>query len=89
MLYALTLDDNYRIISTTYSKYASPNSHLVSELPEGDLYNYLYIDGKFIYSPIPETEVEDKHIPTPQDDIDSMLIDHEYRLTLLELGLNE
>lgn len=25
--------------------------------------------------------------PTAQDDVDAMLIDHEYRLTLLELGL--
>lgn len=27
--------------------------------------------------------------PTAQDDMDSMLIDHEYRITLLELGVTE
>ena len=27
--------------------------------------------------------------PTAQDDIDALLVDHEYRLTLLELGVNE
>lgn len=27
--------------------------------------------------------------PTAQDDTDAILIDHEYRLTLLELGLTE
>ena len=27
--------------------------------------------------------------PTAQDDIDGMLVDHEYRLTLLELGVTE
>ena len=27
--------------------------------------------------------------PTPQDDTDAMLVDHEYRLTMLELGLTE
>lgn len=27
--------------------------------------------------------------PTAQDDTDAMLIDHEYRLTLLELGISE
>lgn len=27
--------------------------------------------------------------PTPQDDTDAMLVDHEYRLTLLELGITE
>lgn len=26
---------------------------------------------------------------TPQDDVDAMLVDHEYRLTLLELGVAE
>lgn len=35
--------------------------------------------------PEPETEAE----PTAQDDTDSMLVDHEYRITLLELGLTE
>lgn len=27
--------------------------------------------------------------PTAQDDMDSMMVDHEYRLTLLELGVAE
>ena len=27
--------------------------------------------------------------PTAQDDTDAMLVDHEYRLTLLELGITE
>lgn len=35
--------------------------------------------------PTPEPEPE----PSAQDDVDAMLIDHEYRLTLLELGLVE
>lgn len=32
--------------------------------------------------PTPEVEAE----PTAQDDTDTMLVDHEYRITLLELG---
>lgn len=27
--------------------------------------------------------------PTAEDDTNAMMVDHEYRLTLLELGLNE
>lgn len=27
--------------------------------------------------------------PTAQDDANSLLVDHEYRITLLELGVNE
>lgn len=34
-------------------------------------------------------EVEEEDTSTPQDDTDAMLIDHEYRLTLLELGISE
>lgn len=37
---------------------------------------------------VPEPEEISKE-PTAQDDIDAMLVDHEYRLTLLELGVNE
>ena len=33
--------------------------------------------------PTPDVEAE----PTAQDDTDTMLVDHEYRLTLLELGV--
>ena len=36
---------------------------------------------------IPEIEPIEPE-PTPQDDIDAMMVDHEYRLTLLELGVN-
>lgn len=31
----------------------------------------------------------EKQVKTEQDDIDEMLVDHEYRLTLLELGIYE
>ena len=36
----------------------------------------------------PSIESEENK-PTAQDDTDAMLIDHEYRLTMLELGVNE
>ena len=40
----------------------------------------------FMYTePEPEPEPE----PTAQADTDAMLVDHEYRLTLLELGVTE
>ena len=37
---------------------------------------------------LPEMEAEEPAVPA-QEDIDAMLIDHEYRLTLLELGRTE
>ena len=40
--------------------------------------------------PIPKFEdAEETETSTVQDDIDAMLIDHEYRLTLIELGVIE
>lgn len=38
---------------------------------------------------MPEPEPEPEKQPTAQEDTDAMLVDHEYRLTLLELGLFE
>ena len=40
-------------------------------------------------SALPEPEPEPDPEPTAQDDTDAMLVDHEYRLTLLELGVTE
>ena len=30
-----------------------------------------------------------KPVSTPQDDTDALMVEHEYRLTMLELGVNE
>lgn len=38
---------------------------------------------------IPESEPEQEIVPSVQDDIEAMLIEHEYRLTLLELNITE
>ena len=43
----------------------------------------------YAYEEIPELEDDVEIEPSAQDDTDAMLIDHEYRLTLLELGLTE
>ena len=36
-----------------------------------------------------QSEEETETVPDVQEDTDAMLIDHEYRLTLLELGVTE
>ena len=46
-------------------------------------------EGSWIPGVMPEPEPEAEAEPTAQDDTDSMLVDHEYRITLLELGLTE
>lgn len=85
MKIALNLSDNGRLLSATSEEYASKDMQLVDALPDGNIYEYRYVDGVYIYDPLPVTEAT----PTETEDIAAMLIDHEYRLTLLELGISE
>lgn len=50
--------------------------------PEG----WLYDDATGTF--YPENETAPSKAPTPEDDINAMLVDLEYRMTLLELGVN-
>ena len=64
-MYALNLDkDTGRILSATLAKYAPADAVIVGVLPDGDISDYLYINGKYLYAPLPEP-VE----PTPTLDV--------------------
>ena len=54
MKYALNLAEDKRILSATYEKYAPADAVLVDELPDGDIYEYLYVDGQYIHDPLPK-----------------------------------
>ncbi len=58
MKYALKLAEDSRILSATYEQFATENMVLVDSLPEGDIYNYLYKDGEYIYEPLAEQHGE-------------------------------
>ena len=66
MRYALNLDENGRILSATFAKYAPKDAVLVDELPEGDITDYLYLGGAYVYDPLPEPE-EPEHEPTAEE----------------------
>ena len=51
--YALNLAEDSRILSATYAKYAPADAVLVGELPEGNLADWLYQNGEYIYAPLP------------------------------------
>ena len=59
MKYALNLAESGRILSATYEKYAPENTVLVDALPDGDISDYLYQDGSYVYDPLPEPEEPD------------------------------
>lgn len=57
MIYALNLDKiTKRCLSATYLEYAAPDAVFAEELPEGNLPDYIYSDGIFIYDPLPKPD---------------------------------
>ena len=57
MKYALNVNEDGRILSSTFEKYATENMPLVDDLPNGNIADYLYLGGEYIYDPIPEPEM--------------------------------
>ena len=70
--YALNLAEDGRVLSVTFSKYALNGQHLVDELPEGDIVEYLYIKGEFIHDPMPKPEPVQPE-PTTEDILNTLL----------------
>lgn len=59
MKYALNLSNENRILSATFAKYAPKDAILVDKLPDGNIADYLYVDGEYVYEPIPVVEPEE------------------------------
>lgn len=60
-MYYLNLDKKTnRILSASllFNGTSMPGSVEVETLPNGNLYNYLYVNGEFVYSPIEKQEEE-------------------------------
>nr|DAJ68278.1 MAG TPA: hypothetical protein [Caudoviricetes sp.] len=83
--YALNLGENGRILSVCNCLEGQNYENIVDSFPDGDVTEYRYENGEFIHDPLPKPEKK----PTVEEDTLSMIVDHEYRLTLLELGVTE
>ena len=72
MRYALNLADDGRILSVTYEQYAAPGQPIVDTLPEGNINDYLFVNGQYVFDPLP---VPPEPIPEPSaDDILNALL---------------
>lgn len=71
-MYALNLDENNRCLSSTFDEFAPPEQPRVETLPDGNLYEYRYIDGEFIHDPLP-AEPEPTPEPTTEDILNALL----------------
>ena len=69
--YALNLDADGRILSATYESYAVPDMPIVNTLPDNDITDYKYINGEFIYEPLPKPIQPQE--PTIDDIINTLL----------------
>lgn len=49
-------DDGNRILSCTYEEYAPEDQPRVTMIPDDNLYNYKYVNGEYVYDPVPEPE---------------------------------
>lgn len=87
MKYALNLGDDGRVLSSTFARYAHDGAQFVDALPDGDLSQYRYVDGAFVLDPLQQPE-EPEEQPT-EELLLELAADHEYRICLIELGVNE
>lgn len=89
-MYALKIKSDGRIEWATEPKFAPKNGVLVDSLPEGNIVEYRYVDGKFVHDPQPEVEQEE---PVPLvarvEVLESETADLNEALELLLSGVTE
>lgn len=88
-MYALNLADDGRILSATYPQFAPADAVIVNALPDGNIADYRYEDGKYVYDPLPEPDREpeepehtlEERVATVESDVASLT-------AAIEKGLN-
>lgn len=73
--YALNISDDGRVLSATYAEYASSDSVIVDRLPDGDIAEYRYVAGNYIYDPLTKSEsLLDSGVEVTIDDVLTALL---------------
>lgn len=70
---ALNLSSENRILSAckVLPKGIYTNMPIIETLPEGNIYDYQYINNEFIYNPLPKEEI--KEAPSQNDLIEAQI----------------
>ena len=55
-MYALNLAPDGRCLSATTIDFAQPGTTYVAFLPDGNLYEYRYVEGRYVHDPLPKPE---------------------------------
>ena len=71
-MYSLNLDTDNRILSACVCLDGFEYENIVDALPEGDISDYKYTDGEYVYDSLPEPEPQPVE-PTADDVLDVLL----------------
>ena len=72
MKYALNLAEDGHILSASfYNEFTPKNAVLVDELIEGNIVNYRFVNGEYVYDPLPVEPVEE--VATADDILNALL----------------
>lgn len=52
-MFALNLGEDNRVLSATLKRFAAPGQPIVDTLPNGNLPDYRFVNGGYIYDPLP------------------------------------
>ena len=85
MKYSLNLAEDGRILSATYPQYAPSDAVIVDELPDGNIADYLYVDGEYVYDPLPVPEEPEQPAPTLEER--TAALEEELAATKILLGV--
>ena len=71
-MYSLNLDKDGRILSACICLEGFEYINIVETLPEGNISDYKYVDGEYVYDPLPKPEPQPEELIT-DDVLDALL----------------
>lgn len=71
-MYSLNFDKDGRILSACVCLEGFEYINIVETLPEGNISDYKYVDGEYVYDPLPKPEPQPEE-PTTDEVLDALL----------------
>ena len=82
-MYALNLSEDNRILSACICLAGFEYENIVDTLPDGDISDYLYVDGVYVYEPLPKADDNSTRIA----ELKQMLADTDYIVIKIAEGV--
>lgn len=71
-MYSLNLAEDGRILSACVCIVGQTYNNIIDTMPDGDITDYKYIDGSYVYDPLPKPDPELQE-PTADELLDILL----------------